>query len=224
MVRVPFDRFSDYEKWREHGRDRIQQALGKGHRLLWITGNHLGVLPLYDALSAEADGALVIQLDAHLDIYNLSDCKTELSHGNFLLHCRPPLPGIINLGHRELLLPESHVKKYYRAAFSAADLAVDMGPAVAFVGQECSKARQVVLDIDCDVLDPAYFPAVSHPQPFGLTPQQVLRLLQAIGSSPLKSIAISEFDPGRDVNDRSLATLAWLLEYVLLRFHEPASR
>ena len=33
-------------------------------------------------------------------------------------------------------------------------------------------------------------------------------------------LALSEFDPARDVNDKSLALLMWLLEYVLLLRHE----
>ena len=45
-----------------------------------------------------------MQLDGHLDIYNLSDCTEELSHGNFLLHADAPLPRIITAGHRDLFL------------------------------------------------------------------------------------------------------------------------
>jgi len=52
---------------------------------------------------------------AHLDIYNLSDCTPELSHGNFLLHCADPLPPLVNIGHRELLLPDEYVRRFYRA-------------------------------------------------------------------------------------------------------------
>jgi hypothetical protein len=37
------------------------------------------------------------------------------------------------------------------------------------------------------------------------------------------AVALSEFDPGRDREDRSLSTLVWLLEYLLLKRHEGAS-
>jgi hypothetical protein len=33
-------------------------------------------------------------------------------------------------------------------------------------------------------------------------------------------VTLSEFDPGRDRRDQSLATLVWLLEYLLLRRYE----
>src|SRR5438105_3704075 len=83
-------------------------------------------------------------------------------------------------------------------------------------------AQRVFFDIDCDVFDPAFFPAVGQPVPFGLSPQQVLRGLDAAWSERVAGVAVSEFDPARDRDDRSLATLVWLLERLLLRRYEPA--
>src|SRR5207245_10490602 len=99
--------------------------LAKNEFLLWVTGNHLGTLPLYEELGRAKKKTLVLQLDAHLDIYNLSDCLKEPSQGNFLMHADGPLPAIVNLGHRELLLRPEHIAKYFRANFSAAEMAID---------------------------------------------------------------------------------------------------
>src|SRR5438128_2299681 len=44
-----------YEEWRTKARQAVRQAWRRGDFLLWITGNHLGVLPVYDELSANAD-------------------------------------------------------------------------------------------------------------------------------------------------------------------------
>src|SRR5207245_178168 len=146
--------------------------------LLWVTGNHLGVMPIYDELAASMKSrptdTLVVQFDAHLDVYNLSDCTAELSHGNFLLHCRKPLPRIMNVGNRELLLRSEHVRKYYAEVFPAAELAIDTDPAVDRMRKVSQASGAVFLDIDCDVFDPAYFPAVTHPLPFGLSPSLLL--------------------------------------------------
>jgi arginase family enzyme len=81
----------------------------------------------------------------------------------------------------------------------------------------------VFLDIDCDVFDPAFFPAVAQPVPFGLSPHLVLRFLEAAWSERVIGLAVSEFDPGRDRNDQSLATLVWLIEYLLLKRYENRS-
>ena len=125
-----FENLEDYADWRKKGRQAVRQALRAGDFLVWVAGNHLGALPVYDELAAQADGVLVVQFDAHLDIHHFRDTTTELSHGNFLLHCAGPLPRLVNVGHRELLLPADHVSRTYHETFPAADLAVDPAPAV----------------------------------------------------------------------------------------------
>jgi arginase family enzyme len=187
--------------------------------LLWLTGNHLGTLPVYDELAGQKD-VLVVQLDGHLDIHRFRDTTRELSHGNFLLHCAGPLPPVINVGHRDLLLPPEYVAKHFRQTIAAGDLAVN-GPAVLQqLRGAAGTAPKVILDLDCDVFDPAYFPAVAEPVPFGLAPAQVLAVLEVIPADRLAGVLISEFAPGRDQGDRSLASVMWLLEYLLLRRYE----
>ena len=217
--RFAFDKWSDYQDWRDQACREVRQAFRKGEFLLWVTGNHLGAMPVYEELGKEGT-AVVVQFDAHLDVYNLSDCKGELSHGNFLLHCRGPLPRIINVGNRELLLRSDYIGKYYREAFPASRCAIDAEPIVERIRKMSQEALRVFVDIDCDVLDPAYFPAVTHPLPFGLSPANLLRFLDAAWSERVAGVAISEFDPGRDRNERSLSLLVWLLEYLLLKKYE----
>src|SRR5437762_2937 len=119
---------ADYAEWRANAKAAIAPVLAKNEFLLWTTGNHLGVLPLYDALASSAEKNLVIQFDAHLDIYDLADCTTELSHGNFLRHVEGKLPTLINLGHREQILRPDAIGAYFTHAFAAAELHLDPGP------------------------------------------------------------------------------------------------
>jgi arginase family enzyme len=216
---LPFAAVPDYAAWRDRARKAARQALKAGDFLLWVGGNHLSVLPVYEELGAGGD-ALVVQFDAHLDLYNLSDSPPELNHGNFLRHAAGPLPALVNLGHRDLFLPDKAVHEFYRTHVPAAALAIDPEPAVAALREQTRQAGRVFLDIDCDVFDPAWFPAVAHPLPFGLTPPLFLRLLDAAWTDRVCGAALSEFDPGRDRGDQSLSTLVWLLEYLLLKRYE----
>lgn len=215
-----FETDDAYAGWRRQGRKALRQVLRQGEFLFWITGNHLGALPLYDELAADAEGTLVVQFDAHLDIHHFRDCTKELSHGNFLLHCEGTLPAIVNVGHRDLLLTAEYVGRYFRRAFPAAELVIDPRPTLDHLRKESRSARRVFVDVDCDVFDPAWFPAVAQPVPFGLDPPLVLRLLDAVWSTNVAGVCLSEFDPGRDREDRSLAILMWLIEYLLLRRYE----
>ena len=146
---------------------------------------------VYEELGREPDDTLVIQFDAHLDIYDLSDCTTELSHGNFLLHAKGLLPKIINVGSRELLLQPEYVARFYERVFPAAEIAVAADRVVRDLRAAGETAKRIFLDIDCDVFDPGSFAAVANPVPFGVSAETLLRLLEAAwsrgssaGSSP----------------------------------------
>src|SRR5437868_5284058 len=106
---------------------------------------------------------------------------------------------------------------------AASDFAVHEEAYLGELRKLAAAATRVFIDLDCDVLDPAYFPATPNPQPFGLAPRQLLRILDAIWSDRVIGIAISEFDPARDQRDQCLSTLLWLLEYVLLKRYEASS-
>ena len=109
---------------------------------------------------------------------------------------------------------------YYRLTLPAEALAIDPDRALAALREASRAAERILLDIDCDVLDPAIFPAVGQPVPFGLSCEQLLRWLDAVWSERVIGVAVSEFDPARDRDDRSLAILIWLLERLLLRHYE----
>jgi arginase family enzyme len=215
-----FDTIGAYQTWRKRGRRLARRILSRRDFLLWVTGNHAGVLPVYEELGQGEGETLVIQFDAHLDIHRFTDCTAELSHGNFLLHASGKLPRIINVGHRDLLLRAEDIRKHFRIAISAEALVLRPEAVLKQVGRAARQAKRVFIDIDCDVLDPSIFPAVTHPLPLGLDMRALVRLLNVAWSERVVGVALSEFDPGRDQNDRCLSSLAWLLEYLLLKCHE----
>jgi len=222
QVRVKELSFPDesaFTNWRKMARESVKQVVSAGDFLFWIGGNHLSVLPVYEEFGAIED-TLVVQLDAHLDLYNLRDNPAHLNHGNFLKHADGPLPSIVNIGHRDLFLTERSIRPYFRHAIPASAFAIDPQSVFDLLREQLDAAQQVFIDIDCDVLDPSDFPATSHPMPFGITPQQLLRVIEICWSDKLRGISFSEFDPGRDRNDQGLSLLVWLLEYLFLKRHE----
>jgi arginase family enzyme len=219
LKEIAFATPDDYRTWRRRGRALARRVFEAGDFLVWLAGNHLGALPVYDEIAGDED-TLVVQLDAHLDIHHFAGCNTEPTHGNFLLHVDGTLPPVLNVGHRELLLTPDYIAEHYRGAFSACDLAADARGVLEQVRGHCRAAKRIFLDIDCDVLDPAYFPAVARPVPFGIAPPVLLALVEAAWSAKVQGVLISEFDPARDQGDRSLSLLVWLLEHLLLKRYE----
>lgn len=210
----PFETIDQVTGWRETGREAAKRLLAAGDFVLWLAGNHLGALPVYEELGPDA---LVIQFDAHLDCYDLHDCTEELCHGNFLLRAGVPLPKIVNIGSRDLFLLPKDVKRSFVKVHPAEGVAANPAGVAADLRKRAAKAKRVWIDIDADAFDPAYCPAVPQPVPFGLTPMQFLPLLDAAWGGNVAGVSISEFDPGRDVRDTSLNLLGWLTERLLLK-------
>lgn len=209
----PFDTPEAVAGWRRTGREVIDRHLAAGTFTVWLGGNHLSVLPVFDALGA---GDLVVQLDAHLDCYALHDTTGTLSHGNYLLHVEPPRPKVVVVGHRDLFLLPAEVSRTFAAAVPAEEIATAAG----VIRKRAAKARRVWLDLDADVFDPAFAPGVGQPLPFGLTPPQVLTLMLDCFGDKLAGVSVSEFLPAADRDDRTLELLGWLVERLLLRWAE----
>lgn len=218
---VPFQTLKAVQSWRQVGRQAAKHALRGGERAIWLGGNHLSVLPVYEELGATgAADTVVFQFDAHFDIYQLHDVTSNLANGNFLLHAEENLPHIVNVGHRDLFLTPGEIREKFAAAYSSLDIATDHERCTTEIRKRATAARRVWIDLDADVFDPANVPAVHHPLPFGPSPLLVLKLLDAAFDGNVVGVSVSEFDPWRDQRDAGLNVLGWLIEWVLLRWYE----
>jgi arginase family enzyme len=211
---LAFDAMEDVTDWRKRGRQAARQALKGGEFVLWLGGNHLSALPVLEELGADT---LVIQFDAHLDVYAFHDTTAELSHGNFLKHFEAPRPRLVNVGHRDLFLTPAEIAETFETVYPAWEAAGDAGRVANELKAKAAAAKRVWIDLDCDAFDPSVLPAVPEPVPFGLLPPAFLALFEAAWAGNVVGLSVSEFDPGRDARDASLNLLGWLIEYVLLK-------
>jgi len=220
LQEVEFQTLDDLATWRSEGRKRLNDAFRHGERVIWLGGNHLSVLPVYEELGGSKSN-LVLQFDAHLDVYQLHDINPNPSNGNFLLHSETPLPAIVNLGHRDLFLPPAEIKKHFAAAYSALEIAGEMPRVMAELQKRSAKAKRIWIDIDADAFDPSIMPGVHHPLPGGITLLMLLQILNAVWSSDkIAGVSISEFDPSLDKDGTGANLLGWLLEWLLLKWYE----
>src|SRR4051794_21150221 len=59
LQQIAFDKLGDLQDWRGRGRQAARKVLASGDRLLWLAGNHLGALPVYDELARDQDVAIL---------------------------------------------------------------------------------------------------------------------------------------------------------------------
>ncbi|MDY3557271.1 arginase family protein [Gemmata sp. JC717] len=208
-----FDTVDAVAGWRKTGRRAAKQALRAKEFSLWLGGNHLAALPALEELGPDT---LVVQFDAHLDVYAFHDTTSELSHGNFLTHFEAPRPRLVNVGHRDLFLTADEISATFETVYPAWEVAADVARVASALREKVQGAKRVWIDLDCDVFDPSVLPAVAEPLPFGLFPHAFLALFAAVWSGNVVGMSVSEFDPGRDVRDTGLNLLGWLVEYTLL--------
>src|SRR5262249_7194598 len=71
----------------------------------------------------------------------------------------------------------------------------------------------VYVSLDMDSLDPAYAPGVSHREPGGLSPRQVINLLHTI-DQPIVAADILEYNPRCDISGVTATVAAKLLKEV----------
>jgi len=217
VTELEFESLAEVTDWRARGRKAARAALKGREFVLWLGGNHLSVLPLLEELGA---GTLVVQFDAHLDVYAFHDNTAELSHGNFLTHFSGPRPRFVNVGHRDLFLTDAEIAETFEKVYPATEIATDLSRVATELRTLAGAAKKVWIDLDCDAFDPSALPAVAEPLPFGLLPPAFLALFEAVWGGNVVGMSISEFDPGRDARDAGLNLLGWLVEYVLLKAAE----
>jgi arginase family enzyme len=214
VTEVEFETLDQVKDWRARGRKVARAALKGREFVVWLGGNHLSVLPLLEELGGNT---LVIQFDAHLDVYAFHDVTAELSHGNFLTRFDGPRPRLVSVGHRDLFVTDAEAAETFEKVYPAWRVAADAGGVAAELRALAGAAKKVWIDIDCDAFDPSALPAVAEPLPFGLLPPTFLALFEAVWGPNVAGLSVSEFDPGRDARDAGLNLLGWLVEYVMLK-------
>ena len=86
----------------------------------------------------------------------------------------------------------------------------------AVVDRFCGPLDAVLVTVDADVMSSAFAPGVSSPQPLGLGPETVLRLLKhVLARGPVVSFDVAEVSPRFDSDDNT-AKVAAILIYALL--------
>ena len=123
----------------------------------------------------------VISLDAHMDFRQ--KYKNDIyNHACVIRRVTDhiPLQNIAVLGIRSVEKEEYEQAQkqglFFRDAFTINKIGI--GKSIQQTKTHL-KGKQIYLTLDIDVVDPAYAPGTSTPEPFGLTPMDVLEIIEA---------------------------------------------
>jgi arginase len=115
-----------------------------------------------------------------------------------------------------LLLESLNVRIYYMEEIRERGVEVCWREAIKIV-QGGDDTVGFGLSFDIDAIDPVACPGVGSPEPGGLWPEEMLPLIARLkDNKKFLGMEITEFNPTRDVDNKSLHLVESILEHVLL--------
>ena len=209
--KIPKDMIKEVQKF-------VSEILSKNKFPIAIGGEH-SITP--GIIQAFSDDIAVLLLDAHFDFRQ--EYNNEIYNHACSLRRIADYVGIKNiaiLGIRSAEKDEFEDAKklglFYIDAFEIEKNGIKK--AVDKI-KEYFRNKQIYLTLDIDVLDPAYAPGTSTPEPFGLTPLDVVRCIETF-SSDLIGFDVVEVCPPYDKGQTALLAakyIRYVIEQVELR-------
>lgn len=171
--------------------DFIGKLLARNLRPISLGGDHAVTYPIVKAFSGKYRDLTILQFDAHADLYDIYQ-GSRYSHAcPFARIMEEDLAGrLVQIGIRTLNRTQREQAKRFRVEI------LEMKDWR--VGCDLNLAGPVYISLDLDAFDPAFAPGVSHPEPGGFTPRQVIDFLLAL-KADVVGADIVEFNPRRDV-------------------------
>jgi agmatinase len=189
--------------------DGVGRLLDQGRRVLALGGDHAVSYPAIRAHARRHDGLTLVQLDAHPDLYDEFE-------GDRLSNACPfarimeerRVRRLVQVGIRTMNPPQRRQAERFGVevidmASWRADLTVTAeGP--------------VYVSLDLDVLDPAFAPGISHPEPGGLSTRDVIGVLQRLRGD-IVGADLVELNPTRDPTGATAMAAAKLAKELVAR-------
>lgn len=185
------------------------RVLDSGARVLALGGDHAVTYPVLRAQAAHHPGLTVVHLDAHPDLYDVFE-GDRLSHAcPFARILEERLASrLVQVGIRTLNVPQrTQAERFGVERIEMKDWRPDA--AVTADGP-------VYVSIDLDVLDPAFVPGVSHPEPGGLSVREVIGFLHRLRGRVVGADVV-ELNPTQDPGGATARVAAKLVKELASR-------
>lgn len=183
----------------------VAELAGVEARPLCLGGDHSVTYPVLRALGPRHPGLTIVHFDAHGDLYDEFEGDRYSHACPFARVMEEGLAvRLIQIGvrtlndHQQAQARRYGVEQFGMDRWEEAPLEALQGP--------------VYVSLDLDVLDQAFAPAVSHPEPGGLTTAELVRLLHRLPSEAVVGADIVEYNPSLDIRDLTARVAAKLIK------------
>jgi len=187
-------------------RNGVLHYLDREAKVLSLGGDHSITFPVIEAYHSFYPDLSILHFDAHPDLY------IEFE-GNPYSHACPFsrilesgfVKRVVQIGIRaENLEQRKQVERYKVEQININTVPGEM---------KLNFDGPVYISLDLDGIDPAYAPAVSHPEPGGLSVRDVLNVIHSL-RSPVVGADIVEYNPLRDTYGRTASVAVKLLKEI----------
>jgi arginase len=186
--------------------ESIACAMESGAPLISLGGDHAVTHPVLRAMRRRHPRLTILHFDAHPDIY-------DAYQGNPRSHASP-FARIMEEGLTDRLIQVGlrSLNDHHRAQFKRFGVEViEMGRCNGALALDL--ATPVYISLDLDGLDPAYAPGVSHREPGGLSPRQVIDWIHRI-EQPIIGADVVEYNPRCDFSNVTATVAAKLVKEI----------
>jgi len=191
----------------------IEQAVARvvegGGRPVVLGGDHSISSAIVRAVTRRYDSLTILHFDAHPDLYDAFE-GDRWSHASPFARIMEDRLAVrlVQVGIRTMNGHQREQAKRFGVEV------IDMPAWTAGQRFEISKRAPLYVSVDCDAFDPAFAPGVSHREPGGLTPRDVIHALQAI-RAPIVGADLVEYNPRRDWDGVTGTLCAKLLKEIV---------
>ena len=186
--------------------DAVARAIESGDPLISLGGDHAVTHPVMRAMRRRYDKLTILHFDAHPDIYGSYQGNPRSHTSPFARIMEEGLADrLIQVGLRAL--NDHHRAQFKRFGVEAVEMGRCNGPLT------LDLATPVYISLDLDGLDPAYAPGVSHREPGGLSPRQIIDWIHRI-EQPIIGADVVEYNPRNDLSNVTATVAAKLVKEI----------
>jgi agmatinase len=192
--------------------DAMAYAASVSRLAVMIGGEHTGSLGGYRGVKRVFPDALLVQVDAHLDIRE-QYAGEAITHASWLYHAGREFDfgDIFQFGLRS-----GERAEWRRSRELARWSSTELGPPPRV--RALLEGKPIYVSIDIDVLDPAYAPGTGTPEPGGPTFRELAAFLYGLAGLQVVGFDVMEVSPNFDPGNITAVAAAKLIREATLLF------